>query len=171
MNRQSSLFRLAFLLSCLAIAGYPLLAQPLRVPSAPESVSVEVERGGTLLIPLRSANRGGYRLNFLIRSAPAKGAIKEIRRIDDIHAELVYQHDSRNGLDPDEFTYAVQGDGTAVSARAKVTVEVRPSTSQVEYPRTVAMGSIPAGLPSIAEIVFSNSGSTALSKGTTLGDS
>ena len=158
MNRQSSLLRSVFLLSFLGPAGHLVLAQPLRVPPAPESVNVEVERGGTLLIPLRSANRGGYRLNFLIRSAPAKGAIKEIRRIDDINAVVVYQHDSRNGLEADEFTYAVQGDGTAVSARAKVTVEVRPPTSQVEYPRTVAMGSIPAGLPSIAEIVFSNSG-------------
>jgi hypothetical protein len=158
VNRQTSLFRLAFLLSCWTTADHPLLAQPLRVPPAPESVSVEVERGGTVLIPLRSANRGGYRLNFLIRSAPAKGAIKKVRRIDDISAELVYQHDSRNGLDADEFTYAVQGDGTAVSARGKITVRVRRPTSHLEYPRTVAMGSIPAGLPSIAEIVFSNSG-------------
>ncbi len=135
-----------------------MFAQPLRVPPAPESVSVEVERGGTVSIPLRSANRGGYRLNFLIRSAPVKGAIKEIRRIDDLNAVVVYQHDGKNGLDADEFTYAVQGDGTAVSARAKVTLRVRPPTSQVEYPRTVAMGSIPAGLTSIAEIVFFNSG-------------
>ena len=87
-----------------------------------------------------------------------KGAIKEIRRIDDLNAVVVYQHDSKNGLDADEFTYAVQGDGTAVSARAKVTLRVRPPTSQVEYPRTVAMGSIPAGLPSVAEIVFSTAG-------------
>jgi hypothetical protein len=158
VNRQSSPFRLVFLLSFLGPAGHLVLAQPLRVPPAPESVSVEVERGGTVLIPLRPGTRGGYRLNFLIRSAPEKGAIKEIRRIDDLNAEVVYQHDRSKGLDADEFTYAVQGDGTAVSARAKVTVTVRPLTSQVDYPRTVAMGSIPAGLPSKAQIVFLNSG-------------
>ena len=100
MNRQSSPFRLVFLLSFLGPAGHLVLAQPLRVPPAPESVSVEVERGGTVLIPLRSGTRGGYRLNFLIRSAPEKGAIKEIRRIDDLNAEVVYQDDMSKGRTP-----------------------------------------------------------------------
>jgi hypothetical protein len=158
VNRRSSLFRFAFLLSFLGPAEHLLFAQPLRVPPAPESISVEVERGGTVSIPLRSARRSGYRLNFLIRSAPAKGTIKEIRRLDNLNALLVYQHDSRNGLDADEFTYAVQGDGTAVSARGKINIRIRPPTSQVEYPRTLGMGSIPAGLPSPAEIAFSNTG-------------
>ena len=71
---------------------------------------------------------------------------------------MIYQHDSKNGREADEFTYAVQGEGTAVSARAKVTILVRALTSQLEYPRQVALGSIPAGLASKAEIVFVNSG-------------
>ncbi|HEY5742157.1 MAG TPA: hypothetical protein VIS99_06415, partial [Terrimicrobiaceae bacterium] len=120
---------------------------------------MEVEEGGRVSIPLQSGARSGYRLRFLIRSSPRKGSIRgEVRQVDDFNAEVVYQHDPKNGLDADQFTYAVQGYETAVSARAKVNILVRPLTSQLEYRRAIFLGSIPAGLPSTAEISFSNKG-------------
>ncbi|HEY5954127.1 MAG TPA: hypothetical protein VIT18_07170, partial [Terrimicrobiaceae bacterium] len=154
----SILFRSWILIPVIGTVAQTALAQPLRVPPAPQSVTVEVEEGETVTIPLRAGTRGGYRLNFLIRSSPERGSIKEVRSIDDLNAEVVYQHDRRNGATADGFTYAVQGEGTAVSTRAKVTILVRAPTSRLEYPHDVAMGTIPAGLPSKAEIVFVNTG-------------
>ncbi len=154
----SILFRSWILIPVIGTVAQTVLAQPLRVPPAPQPVTVEVEEGETVTIPLRAGTRGGYRLNFLIRSSPERGSIKEVRSIDDLNAEVVYQHERRNGATADEFTYAVQGEGTAVSTRAKVTILVRAPTSRLEYPHDVAMGTIPAGLPSKAEIVFVNTG-------------
>ena len=76
----SLLARSWILLPLVGTAIEALIAQPLRVPPAPQSMTIEVEEGGTISIPLRAGTRSGYRLNFLIRSAPERGLIKEIRR-------------------------------------------------------------------------------------------
>lgn len=159
MSRPRSILFWSWILILVIGTAIPtVLAQPLRVPPAPQPATVEVEEGESVTIPLRAGTRTGYRLNFLIRSSPERGSIKEVRAIDDVSAEVVYQHERRNGGKADEFTYAVQGEGTAVSARAKVTILVRAPTSRVEYPYDVALGTIPAGLPYQAEIVFVNTG-------------
>lgn len=126
-------------------------------PSFAKPVQATVFLGGTVEIPLH-ANVPRHGTKYLLRSQPQKGRLEEIVTDYDGLASVVYQNDSRKGIGTDTFTYAVQSQGAAVSARATVTLKVINRPALLVAPAETDFGNVPLGSTAKQIVTLLNSG-------------
>lgn len=151
----------------LLLAGN-LLAAPKesptpRPPPMPQDQRVSIYRGRSVEIPLRAIGRTSGPLKFLIRVKPKTGKLGEIRLTGDKTAVVTYTHTEAAGANADFFSYAVQSQGTAVSApgRVQITVSENPPAFSVVHELDFPKAMI--GEPREEELTIRNTGGGTIS--------
>lgn len=152
---------ITFFLGFLFILLAPLQAkqpkEPVVTPSFAKPVKAVVFTGGEVEIPLKAnAPVGGTK--YLLRSQPHMGALGELIATEDGRATIIYRHDPRSGTGMDEFTYAVQSPGAAVSSRATVSIQIINRPPHIEAPLEIDFGSMPVGSAVRQIVTLRNSG-------------
>ncbi|MBE7213078.1 MAG: hypothetical protein INR65_18860 [Gluconacetobacter diazotrophicus] len=106
------------------------------------ATTVRLQPGGTAEIVLRATGALGKPIGFLLRTRPVHGTFADVpRRLDRDSVVVTYVHRAADGPGRDEFTFAAQAPGTAVSAAETVDIEI--AGAPVEDPA-------PAGVPDLA---------------------
>lgn len=124
---------------------------------------MQVQRGGSIEIPLRGVSRSGAQLGFLIRSRPVLGTLSEVRSIDRGSAVIVYTHNTDLGAGIDRFRYAVQAPGTGVSTPAEITIHIVDRPPHFTAPREVEFPTIAAGRTRTKIVTLRNQGGGIIS--------
>lgn len=128
-------------------------------PPAVVSMEVEVERGGSVLIPLQAIPRSpDHSSQILIRSNPQFGTLSEPRKISADTTEVVYSHDFDQNQLTDTFTFAGKSPSSAVSAAVTVQIKILQQPAFLTAPEEVLFPVTPLGSESSRTITFTNSG-------------
>jgi len=134
----------------------PRAAGPMVTP-----ISVEVEPGGTIEIPLSGATAGNAELEFFVREGPRTGKVGAVRRLDRRRAVVSYTHNG--SMEGDRFRYAARASGLPVSPSAEVRIIVKRTAPTLgPLPEFIDFGTLFAGDRWPETITLSNSGEGVL---------
>ncbi len=131
----------------------------------PQDVTAEVQRGRSTAIILSAKGKHGETVEFLVREEPNHGELGEMRRLGLNTVEIPYKHSGENTAAEDRFTYAAQSRGTAISARATVTIKIRERPGRLEIPDELDYGEVVAGETAERNLLLGNSGTGTLMTG------
>lgn len=135
-----------------ALADITAKDSPPRPPTV-LPVTVEVTRGGEVIISLRTVGVPPRGTRFLIRTAPKKG---EVRLVSERVPRVIYRHSGVG--ETDEFSYAAQAPGSGVSAAATVRVLIFDPPPKLSAPSILDFGVFTAGESVSRELLIRNSG-------------
>lgn len=131
--------------------------EPVRPPAQAVPLRVQVRRGGTITIPLRSNGAPGEQLRFRLRSLPEAGTVSAAEAVGEGTGDVAYTHSGSSLAATDRFTYAVQS-SRGVSAPAEVVITILDDPPLLVVPESVSFGSVPAGGSATREFVIENRG-------------
>ena len=118
-----------------------------RTPATGSAQQVQIHQGETIDIVLRAHGQSGKTLEFTIRTQPSHGTLEgPPRQLTRNTASVTYVHRAEDGPGDDSFSFAVQADGSAMSAAVPVTVavlDVPPNV--VATPTELDFGAVKAG--------------------------
>jgi hypothetical protein len=139
-----------------AVAAKDSESSPLPPPSMAKPISVEVLRGEEAKINLESY---GYQpdTDYKIRYFPRHGKLGELVKDLQGRAWIVYQHESKELPEEDEFFYTVRNPGALVSAKARVQIKI------LEHPPRLSVwigdfGLVRAGQSVTKDLILANTG-------------
>jgi len=127
-------------------------------PPMAKSVEVTVYLGEEASIPLRALGRSANEANFLLRSQPSLGRLSAIESQGRGQAAVRYQHDASRAGEWDEFTFAVQGPDSPVSAPAKVRIRIVDRPPQFFSTKELRFGGLVCGQSSEQTFTIENRG-------------
>lgn len=167
INHKQTRFRGAFRawILCIIVGLFAEARAEIKTPSVPPPqpvpISVEVYRGQSVEIPLRTY--GSSRLvTFRIRSNPQFGSLGEPRLLSDGSTSIVYTHSGNRGSISDSFSYAARG-SRGVSAPVSVTISIIDPPGVLQIPATLNLGEVLVGKTAHGNLVLENSGGATVS--------
>lgn len=127
-------------------------------PPLAEEQSLTVYRGESAVITLRARGRDARKAKFLLRSKPRLGQLGTLSPAHEGFATIPYQAGLETGVD--EFTFAVQGPSSPVSAPGRVRIFVVPRPPRLHAPESLDLGELPVGgeMPTVVELANAGDG-------------
>ncbi len=143
-------------------AAAPKEEPPPPPPPMAQPQILSIYRGRTIEIPLHAIGRASKPLKFLIRNRPKYGRLGTIVPTGNKTAIVTYTHDADSGTSADSFSFAVQGQGTPVSAPAQIQIAVSEEPPAFSVVHSLDFGRVLLGEPKEEEITIRNSGGGTL---------
>ena len=131
-----------------------------RIPATPSPRQVQIHQGEAIEIVLTARGQIGRTIEFMVRSQPVHGRLEgPPRQLTRNTASVTYVHRAEDGPGDDEFTYAVQLAGGAVSASVPVSVTVLEDPPLLAAtPAELDFGAVKAGETTRATLTLENRG-------------
>ncbi len=123
-------------------------------PPQPAALSVRVERGQSVRIPLRTISPAVEGARFILRSRPASGTLALVEGSENT---LLYTHSGDNAV-RDSFLYAAQGLGTGVSGNGTVEITIYDRPPSLKATGRIDFGTFFAGESVSKSISLTNDG-------------
>lgn len=136
---------------------------PPNPPPLALGTTVDVQRGGSVDIPLNSQGKYGETVNFLLRTYPKFGTLDTPRRVDRTSGSIHYRHGGGADNIEDSFTFATQTSNTPVSAPAKITIRIIDPPPALTAASRLNFGPVPVGETQKKVLKLTNSGGLPLS--------
>ena len=140
-----------------SFTGTAEIKSPGTIPPQPVPVTIEVQRGKSVAIPLNIYGGALDGVTYRIRTAPKHGTLSEPTPIDGSRGEATYQHSGEFGHDTDTFFYAAKT-RAGVSAAVAVRIEIVDLPPKLVTPAEADFGHVLIGTGAAVDVTIANEG-------------